>query len=546
MRAAVRRERALRARRDLHEFVRQAWPLVDPDPLTDNWHIGAVCKHLEAWLRGWIYELIISMPPGHAKSKIVAVLFPAWAWLDVPTFRFIYGSYDLDLAERDSKWCRDLIMTPWYQYVMSLGSPAVSGWSLLRDTNRVDLFANTRGGFRMCVSPKSKGSGFRGDGTVIDEPINVHEAPSEAVRRSTNTWIDKTMSSRLNDMRTPRRLMIQQRVHEDDPTGHLLARGTYQQLRLPSEFEEKERCVTYARINGVRREFYRDPRTVEGELLFPVRFPREVLDAQKPILGSDGYAAQHQQRPTPAEGGMFKKSWWRFWRPEGSASVGPAKRPAQCNTFEAKVLPRSFDRVGITADCAFKDAKKNDRVACGLVGIRGAERYLLGLAWGNMAFSVTCDTVRTLVEGHTLRLPAVTLPNGDTKPERQAPPLAAAAVRLLRSALGDQAWPFVSFTIVEDAANGPAVVESMQLEIVGLVPVQPKGGKESRAAATQPSVEAGQWYLPEGAEWVEAFVDEFGAFPLGKHDDCVDMVSQLHLYVAGSPEVARSLALMVD
>ena len=485
--------RAEKARRRFHEFVRQAWPIVEPaTPFRDTWHIGAVCEHLEAVTRGEISRLLINIPPGHAKSLLVSVLWPAWTWTFRPAWRGLFASYAYDLAERDSVRCRALIRSDWYRGFMEAG-----GWRIVDDQDTKGYFVNSASGFRFSTSIEAQATGWRGDAVVVDDPLSAKEAPSEAKRKETIHWWDLVMSSRLNDMDRGARVIIMQRLHEGDLSGHVLAQGGYEHLCLPSEFDPANRAVTSRTVGGQRTEFWRDPRETEGELLFPALFPQRVLEQAKKDLGSSGYAGQHDQRPTPEGGGMFKRSWWRFWRREGTGPEERCPRPRGCWEGPARTLPE-FDRTIISLDAAFKATDTSDFVVFQVWGMKQADRFLLAQARGRMSFTETLTTFR----------------------------------RLARD------WPRAYRKLVEDKANGSAIINTLQKEISGVVAINPEGGKEARAAAVQPAIESGNVYLPDGAPWLDDFVGEFSAFPRGRHDDQVDCLTQALLDLGNQ---ARSL-----
>lgn len=486
LRALQARVKAEKARRSLAEFVRQAWPIVEPSmPLVWGWHVDAICQHLEAVTRGEILRLVINVPPGHAKSILVSVMWPAWEWATNPATRSLFASYAEALAVRDSVRCRDLIESDWYVRSFRGGSHP---WGMKGDSNAKDWFQNTRTGFRVSLSVGGQGTGWRGDKVVVDDPHNVKTAASALEREAVARWWNVAMSSRFNDMSRARRVIIMQRLHEEDLTGVVLAQGGYEHLRLPSLFESKRRCRTFAVRSGARVQLFEDPRTVENAPLFPALFPRPVLDQALADLKPTDFAAQHQQRPVPAEGGTFKKAWWRFWKPAGTAPELQHPRPDGCYTGPARELPAKFDRVVISLDANFKgnQAKGNDPIVFVVIGCSGADRFVL-------------DRVRAFVGfGETL-----------------------AQFRLLCAR-----WPKAYRKLVEAKANGEAIIETLKTEVGGIVPVTPEGGKESRASAIAPQVEGGNVYLPDGAPWVDEWVAEFAAFPRGAHDDQVDALSQ--------------------
>src|ERR1022692_2823854 len=170
-----------KARRTLHEFVVQAWPLLEPaTPFVEGMHVRAVCEHLQAVAQGRLRHLIINIPPGHAKSLLTAVFWPAWVWIDHPEARWLFGSYREPLATRDSVKCRRLIESDWYQERWG------DRYQLSGDQNQKNRFENTRTGYRVVV-PMSAGTGERGDYVVVDDPAGPASSSwvQQASRRKT-------------------------------------------------------------------------------------------------------------------------------------------------------------------------------------------------------------------------------------------------------------------------------------------------------------------------------------------------------------------------
>lgn len=441
--------------------MRQSWHIVEPGaPLVWNWHIDAVCQHLQAVTDGRIKRLIINIPPGHMKSLLVSVFWPAWEWIDQPHLRTLFSSYAMDLAIRDSMRCRDLVQSDWY--IRSFDwrwRVKDSHWRLRDDQNAKSYFENDQKGFRFSMSVGGRATGFRGNKIVVDDPLNAKEMHSSAARKECLFWWDKVMPTRLNDPRTGAKVIIMQRLHEEDLTGHLLRRGGYEHLCLPTEFDParaSSTCIGWS-----------DPRTVPGELLFPEMFNRVVVEGLKVDLGSDGYAGQHGQLPSPAEGGLFKRDWWRYY----------------------KVAPAEFDEMLQSWDMTFKDTDGSDFVVGQVWGRKGASKYLLDQVRDRMGFSATCQAVVNL----------------------------------------SAKWPNAVAKLIEDKANGPAVIDALSKKVSGLIAVEPQGGKLARAYAAQPEAEAGNVYLPDPsiAPWINDWVEEFAAFPNGLNDDQVDGYSQM-------------------
>ena len=464
------------ARRRLHEFVRQAWHVLEPEtPFVDGIHVRAICEHLQMVTEGRIRNLIINIPPGHAKSLLSAVFWPAWVWIDHPEARWLFSSYREPLATRDSVKCRRLIESEWYQVRWG------DRYQLTGDQNQKNRFENTKTGYRVVV-PMSAGTGERGDYVVVDDPHSVDQAESDAERQSAIDWWNGSMSTRRNDFATGHMVVIQQRLHEADLTGDLLKKGGYEWLCLPAEFEPERRCTTSIG--------WSDPRKEGGELLWPEKVTQADLEHLKVTLGSYRYAGQYQQRPSPAEGGIFKRLWWRYWRPAHMELPPVQVRLAdgQRLSIHAVPVPGEFDTQIQSWDMSFKDKATSDYVVGEVWGAKGADRFLL-----------------------------------DQRRERMDMPATKEAVRAM-----SERWPKAAAKLVEDKANGPAVIQELKHEVSGLIEVTPEGGKIARAHAVSPQVEAGNIYLPHPtiAPWVEAFLEEAAAFPNGRYDDQVDAMTQ--------------------
>lgn len=211
----------------------------------------------------------------------------------------------------------------------------------------------------------------------------------------------------------------------------------------------------------------------EGEPLWPEGgFTGEWLAQQKAAVGSYAYAGLYQQRPSPAEGGIIRRGWFQFY----------------------EKAPDSFNVMAQSWDCTFKDGDSNDFVAGHVWGKKGADFYLLDRVHDRMGITETMQSIQTLSAKH----------------------------------------PKARAKYIEDAANGPAVIELLKKKVPGLIPVRPEGGKIVRAQAIAPYIEAGNVYLPHPsiAPWVHDLIEECANFPNGAHDDDVDAMSQAIIQIA--------------
>lgn len=463
------------ATRRLREFVRQAWPIVEPaTPFVPGWHIDAIIEHLEAVSRGQIRNLLINVPPRHMKSLLVSVFWPAWEWIRFPERRWLYSSYAAQLSIRDSVKCRRLIESPWYQKQWG------NVFALTSDQNTKGRFDNNRSGYRLSTSVGGAATGEGGDRIVCDDPHNVQEAESDAVRKATLDWWDVVISTRVNDPRTAAKVVVMQRCHQQDLGGHLLEQGGWENLCLPAEYESARNVTSIGFV---------DPRQDHGELLWPERFGPAEMESLKRSLGSYAVAGQLQQRPSPAGGGLVKRHWFRFWQPTGR-NFPPVMVRLPDGTQQS-VIPVDLGRVDEVIqswDCAFKDLETSD--------------YVVGQVWARVrAAYVLLDQTRARMD---------------------CPSTVKAVLQLSAK------WPMCIAKLIEDKANGSAVIQMLGSRIPGILPVTPEGGKIARAAAVSPLIEAGNVYLPhpQYAPWVDDFIEECAAFPNGAHDDQVDAMTQ--------------------
>lgn len=449
------------ARRDLHEFIRQAWHVVEPATVfQDNWHIGAICEHLTAVTNGEIRNLLINIPPRTAKSTTVSVMWPMWVWTFRPEFRWLFASYRMDLSIRDSLQSRRLVDSPWYQRHWG------DVFSFAPDQNLKSRFENTRRGYRYATSVGGGITGEGGDAIVVDDPHNVREQESDAKRDSVLEWWDQAMSTRLNDPKTGAKVIVMQRIHQDDLSGHVIEQGNYEHLNLPMEFEPSRRCVTSLG--------WSDPRTEEGDLLWPDRFGEKEIEALKLAMGPYGYAGQMQQRPTPKSGGTFKQEWLD-------------KRYASLDS-----LPRMRCIIQ-SIDSAFKEGVANDYSVVATWGTDGVDYYLLGLWRGRVDFPGLVRTIKDQYAAWNGRLQGVP----------------------------------VSAILVEDKGAGTSAIQTVRKDTnLPVIGYKPEGSKESRADNVAPLFEAKKVLLPEFAEWLAGWIDEHVNFPRSAHDDQVDTTSQ--------------------
>lgn len=214
-----------------------------------------------------------------------------------------------------------------------------------------------------------------------------------------------------------------------------------------------------------------DPRTVDGELLWAQRLPEATVKELEKILGEFGTAGQLQQHPTPRGGGIVRREHFRFY-----------------HRADLPQLHEQFDLMAISVDAAFKDVATSSYVVVQAWGRIAPYSYLLGQVRERLSFSKTCTAI------------------DDMKTR----------------------FPGVSSVLIEDKANGPAIIDVLSSKIPGVLPIEPIGSKNARAEASAPLIQAGNVILPEAAEepWVEGFISEWCAVPTNAFWDQVDASGQ--------------------
>lgn len=507
----------------LYKFLRAGWHNVDPAPWRDAWCLEAVAEHLQAVVDGQIRRLLINIPPRMAKSSLVSVALPAWTWAQPtkrhsptsgPQVQFMHASYAEKLSLRDSVKCRRLIQSPWYQAMWA------KRFRLSSDQNVKSRFSNDKGGERLITSI---GGATTGEGMmigVVDDANAAGEAFSEATITTTNDWWDQVMRTRLNDSQTGAFIGVQQRLAEDDWTGHILSkdRGEWTHLMLPMEYEPERSFHTVLGYDEDGPITWEDPRTEPGELLWPERFPQEEVESLKRDLGPYAYAGQMQQRPEPAGGGVIKREWWQLWP---DRSCGRCDVPSGYDACATCKTPVGFfppmDYVLASLDTAYTEKEMNDPSALTIWGVfHGSQTAQANRVIGQDGRPMFMD--RTYSEGN----PKVLLMYAWTK-RLELHDLVNEVAKTCRNLRVDK-------LLVESKASGISVAQelrrlygnedwSVQLNNPG------SADKLARLYSVQHIFSEEMVYAPDRT-WAETVITQVAQFPAGKHDDLVDTCSQ--------------------
>lgn len=469
------------ARRSLHQFVRQAFRVLFPSEVfIDGPHIEALCLHLSCWTYDErmtrrkavpVRNLIVNMPPATSKSIICSVFCPCWLWTRVPSSGWVFFSHDAGLVLRDSQYRRMLIESEWYR----------TNWPFVefsKDENQKSRYKNTIGGWMLSGSV---GSGFltgeHPNYIVGDDPNEIRRSESKQERQKVKDFW-RTVATRGVGKRV-RKLVVQQRTHEDDLTGHIETTSPPEEkwvkVVLPMRYEPERRCET-----GVQG--WADWRTEPGQLLCPEMLPEPSVRVMEANLGIRA-AGQLQQRPALKGGNLVKEAYFRYFRTtdDGTAYELLDEDGGVERTVEAEACSYWFQ----TADTALKAGDENDYTVV-------------------LTACITPPPVRMLVQ-HVYR-------NRLEVPHQYG--------MLIKQR---KMWPRVSMTAVEDKASGIGLLQQARLDGLAFEALKPgTQDKQQRASTVITCYKDGLVYHPTGAAWVGDFEAELVAFPTGEFDDQVD------------------------
>ena len=291
-----------------YEFFQQAWHVVEPAvPLSTNWHHKYICDTLQEECERIIRQepktkdIIINVPFRSTKSLIVTVMFPVWAWIKSPKLRFITSSYSATLSIELATKSRDIIFSDWFKKRWE------DVFHIKKDQNLKERYENNHIGMRRATSVGGTVTGQGGDFLIVDDPLSPQMANSATERDNANEWYRTTFYSRLNQADIGVRIIIMQRVHEDDLSGFLLDRET--------RLNYKHICIPATNTDGnIKPKSLEKFYNKDTGLFWEDRFSQKVLDDYKNALGTYGYAGQLQQTPTPLDSGMIHRDWFRIDR----------------------------------------------------------------------------------------------------------------------------------------------------------------------------------------------------------------------------------------
>ena len=347
----------------------------------------------------------------------------------------------------------------------------LAGLQMDRNASNEFTIKDHHGGF-YATSMLGGASGRPADLLIVDDPIkNAEEAASPTIKDKIWAEWQRTFYPRLQKDGSV--IVIMTRWQVDDLAGRLLQQGTlpWEVLKLPAIAED----VPDGQTDAIGRH--------NGEPLCPELHTLKDLLTAKKINGSQYFAAMWQQRPTVEGGNIFKRDWIHYYVPSRAKMI-----ELGLTDKDVAIIPRHLDTVVQSWDATFKSKENDDFVAGQVWGKRGANFYLIDRRHTRMTFTQTLDAIKQTTARH----------------------------------------PDARRKLIEDKANGSAIIDTLRNRVSGIVPVEPDGGKEVRAAAVSPLWEAGNCYLPHPL-WkpgIDDMIEEMVNFPNAPHDDEVDSMTQ--------------------
>lgn len=496
------------------EFFRGAWPSISNAEFKSCFVVEAFCDHLEAVTLGHIKRLLANFPPRSSKTSILSIAWPAWIWarsqrtfLSGPQVKILSASYNDKLALEHANLTRRLILSPWYQARWG------DRFRLRPDQNTKSLIDNTMGGSRRATSVRGGLLGLGGDVICVDDPHNTEtekKVESDADRRAVAGWWQELSSTRLNDPKQGAIVVTMQRLHSGDLSGIILdSDEEFVHYMVPMEMELRRRCVTVVLPQYEGDEPWTDPRTEEGELMWPERFGPKEVRRIKERLGPFMAAGRLQQAPVPKGGGILQRDWWQLWDNEAAAKYGLEW------TRDRKEFPHCELIIG-SLDTSYGEKDENSYNAMTVWGIfldqNQNRRAMLMFAWQK----------RLKLHGKVISAkPGEARANFDQRQKEEWGLVEWVADTCKRYK--------VQRLLIEDKTRGRDVANEIKRLYVreewGIELLKVVGDKIARTHAVVPMFADGAIWAPE-TKWSDEVLTQCSLFPKGEFADLHDTVTQ--------------------
>lgn len=456
-----------------YEFLLSFWDTVVQEEFIPNWHIKLICDELQSLApylkerRKKPYDLVFNVPPGSTKTTTILQMFPAWLWVVDPTLRIISSSHSSPLSIESASKTRDILTCPRFKLLF----PDIV---LRSDKYAKTAFENTRNGTRDVTSTGSSITGRHAHIKLMDDLQDIAKAASKPDRLQAINHM-KTLFTREVEKGNSINVLIMQRLHELDCTAYILgltSKRKVKHINLPAEESDK--------INPPElRKYY-----ING-LMDPVRMSRPILEDKQVELGTYGYQSQFQQEPTPPEGGIIKRAWFK---------------KIEKSTFlqESSVFHFWLD----TAYEKKKEIRKD------------------GEARNDPTGFLTCIEQRGKVYIWDYR-----------EIYEELPELCRFVPRYVRANGYDSNR---SLIMIEPKASGKSTIQTITRETkLNVKEIEGyKGSKETELTNASPAIESGRFVLIEGT-WNELFLNRICGFPNSAHDEAVDLLCYAKRYYLG-------------
>lgn len=293
---------------DLSSFIGKCFQTIDPGTkFESNWHIDLIADRLEKASSSKIKRLVINIPPRSLKSVCVSVAWPAWILGNNPSAKIMVASYSQILSLKHSMDCKLVMSSDWYKEIF----PEVE---IVKGQNEKFKFVTTKRGFRFATSVGGTATGEGGDILIIDDPHNPAQASSDIQRKSALEWFDQTFMSRLNNKKKGVVVVVMQRLHVNDLTGHLLSKKGVKWNHMSLPIIADRRRVFNVKMYNKKVVFNK------GDILHSGREGKKEIESLKQELGSYAFSAQYLQNPVCLKGGMVNIEWFRRYdnAPDGN------------------------------------------------------------------------------------------------------------------------------------------------------------------------------------------------------------------------------------
>lgn len=456
-----------------YEFFKWSFGILFPnEKYEDTFHIRYLCDLYQVEIERIIRkeerttDLIVNIPPRTSKSLITSVSLLAWMWIKQPSLPMISISFDEDLSLLNAQYSKDIIKSDEYQELFG------HLYQIRSDADSKSYFMNDKGGFRLSKTTGSNITGHKGIVIVVDDPQNPKTSESELSRKQVVEYYTRALYNRLTPINLGIRIIIMQRLHENDLTGFLLEQNPeqYRHICLPAEVSDI--------VNPIElKEKY------TNGLLDPTRLSAVILSGFRKTLGLRGYTGQYEQRPSPDEGGIIKRTWFDILLPE--------------------MILRKVEQspIHFFIDSAYTAKTENDPTGILTCFVQDNFLYVLDFTEKWLEFPELCKNIIIHTNGYQ--------------------------------------YTHLSKIFIEPKASGKSIVQQLRstTSLNVIEAENPEKDKVTRAHSITPTLESRRVRLIQGP-YIEHFLDLLGSFPSGNHDEAVDtlVMAVRELLIDNSPD----------